>query len=298
MPRTWGLALAPHRPSPEGDLAVLVATQRFFANPNSLPSMPEVAMQLMKSFNNDNIGLADLAQIVGKDPALAAKVLRLANSARYRPAHDIGTLRDAAAVLGMDTLRNLALSACLSGAFPPVRGLDRGRFWRHSMATAAYAQLLSKWMQLDTEAAYLAGLMLRTGQILMAQAEPDLVADEESLVDVAGCRVSLEISRFGCTHGDVTAELAQRWHFPATLVEAFAQASEPMAAHPFSLQGAVLRMAEVLADAHDMETSGREALEEAEPELLAHLHIDMDWLETRLTEAGDVLEGMTSLVSH
>jgi len=96
----------------------------------------------------------------------------------------------------------------------------------------------------------------------------------------------------------VTAELAQRWHFPATLVEAFAQASEPMAAHPFSLQGAVLRMAEVLADAHDMETSGREALEEAEPELLAHLHIDMDWLETRLTEAGDVLEGMTSLVSH
>lgn len=277
---------------------MLVATQRFFSNPNSLPSMPEVAAQLMQSFDDDNMGLSDLAQIVGKDPALAAKVLRLANSARYRPAADIGSLRDAAAVLGMDTMRNLALSACLSGAFPPVRGLDRGRFWRHSMATAAYAQLLSKWLQVDSESSYLAGLMLRTGQILMAQTEPDLVADEEALVDVAGCRVELEISRFGCTHGDVTAELAQRWRFPASMVEAFAQASEPMSAHPFSLQGAVLRMAEVLADAHDLELSGREALEAAEPELLAHLHLDMDWLEQRLTEAGDVLDGVGGLFSH
>lgn len=71
----------------------------------------------------------------------------------------------------------------------------------------------------------------------------------------------------------MTAELTRRWRFPRVRPQALGDPADPMAAKPFSLLAAVLRMAEVLSD----------ALEPAEPELIAHLHLDMDWPEQRLT---------------
>jgi HD-like signal output (HDOD) protein len=272
--------------------------QKYFLNQGALPTMPEVAHQLLRSFNDDNISLTHLAGVISKDATLAAKVLRLANSAHYRPAHDIATLADASSVLGLDTLRNLSMAACVVGAFPQARGLDRMQFWRHSLATAGYARALSRWLQLDSEVAYLAGLMLRTGQILMAMSEPGLVADEEAHITEAGCRLSLEIHRFGCTHSDVTAELARRWQFPALLVKAFADASDPVIARPFSPLAAVLRMAEVLADALDLGTPPMEALVVAEPALLDHMHIDRPWLADKLMALGDVTDGLAGMLVH
>ena len=110
------------------------AAERFFVRHSALPTMPEVASRLLKSFDDDNVGLAQVAALIEKDSTLAAKVLRLANTAHYSPSHQIATVLDAAHALGLETLRNLTLAACLSGAFPAVKGLDRATFWRHSVA--------------------------------------------------------------------------------------------------------------------------------------------------------------------
>lgn len=264
------------------------AAKRFFANPSALPAMPEVATRLLKSFDDPNASMGQVADLIGKDPVLSAKVLRLANSARYSPAHNINTLKDAANALGMDLLRNLSMAAAISGAFPTVAGLERKAFWRHSVSTAAYARLLSKVLQLDADAVYLAGLMLRTGEVLMAMMESDQVADVERHAQEPGSRYSLEQTRFGCTHADVTAGLARHWHFPDDMVQAFADANDPMALRPFSLMAAVLHMAEVLADAAASQTEPVTALGEALPELVSHLHLDLEDLRQRLAAAGDV----------
>jgi len=132
--------------------------------------------------------------------------------------------------------------------------------------------------------------------LLMAQDDPALVADVEARAQEPGSRASLEMHRFGCTHADVTAELAALWHFPVGLIEAFRDASEPMEVRPFSLLAGVLRMAEILADALDAGQSPRAALQQATPELLEHLHLDLDWLEAKLAAAGDPVAGMDSLL--
>nr|WP_276598069.1 HDOD domain-containing protein [Roseateles koreensis] len=258
--------------------------------------MPEVASRLIRSFDDENTSLAALADLIGKDAGLSAKVLRLANSARYSPSHQIASLKDAAAALGMDTLRNLSLAACMSGAFPNVKGLDRGRFWRHGVATAAYAGILAKLVKLDADTSYLAGLMLRTGQILMALTEPDKVAEVEILALEPGSRFSLEMHRFDCTHADVTASLARHWHFPQTLVEAFADANTPMEIRPFSLMAAVLHMAEVLADAAEHKVPPGQALQAAVPELVEHLHLDLAFLEAKILAAGDVASDIEQML--
>ncbi|MEL4180805.1 HDOD domain-containing protein [Roseateles sp. PN1] len=272
------------------------AAEKFFQHNSALPTMPEVASRLIRSFDDDNISLATLADLIGKDASLSAKVLRLANSARYSPSHQISTLQDAAAALGMETLRNLSLAACMAGAFPKVKGLDRGVFWRHGITTAAYARVLAKMVKLDAETAYLAGLMLRTGQILMALAESDKVAEVETLAVEPGSRFSLEQHRFDCTHADVTASLARHWHFPAAMVEAFADANTPMEVRPFSLMAAVLHMAEVLADAAQNKDNPTHALQVAVPELIEHLHLDLAFLAAKLEAAGDVASDVEQLL--
>lgn len=263
------------------------SADRFFRGHAALPVMPEVGRRLLNSLDDDGVTLGQLAELIGKDSTLAAKVLRLANSARYSPSHTIATLQDAAMALGLETLRNLAMAGSISAAFPVVKGLDRQRFWRHSLRTAGHARLLAKLLQADADVAYLAGLMLRTGQLLMAMTETDQVADVESHAAEPGSRFSLEMSRFGCTHADVTAALAHHWHFPAPMVEAFKDANAPLEIRPFSKLAAVLRLAEVLADAADQRQDPVQALQQAVPELVEHLRIDLEFLRLRLDGAGD-----------
>lgn len=267
-----------------------VAAERFFLKHHALPTMPEVASRLLKSFDDDNVGLAQVAALIEKDAALTAKVLRLANSAHYSPSHQIASVVDAAHALGLETLRNLAMAACLSGAFPKVQGLDRAVFWRHGVATANYARILAQMLGAGgatADTAYLAGLMLRTGQLLMALDDPQRVADVEAHAAEPGSRFSLEEHRFGCTHADVTASLAAHWHFPAALVEAFKDANTPLDIRPFSLIAAVLHVAEVLADAAEHHDEPVHALEVAVPELVAHLHLDLDLLAAKVAAVGD-----------
>ena len=266
---------------------VSASAERFLGGHASLPVMPEVGRKLLRSLDDDGVSLGQIAELIGKDSTLAAKVLRLANSARYSPSHTIGTLQDAAMALGLETLRNLAMAASISATFPEVKGLDRQRFWRHSVRTAGYARLLAKLLQGDADTAYLAGLMLRTGQLMMAMSEPDQVADVEAHAAEPGSRFSLEMHRFGCTHADVTAALAAHWHFPADLVEAFKDANAPLEIRPFSMLAAILHPAEVLADACDQQSDRIAALELAVPELVEHLHMDLDFLRLRLDGCGD-----------
>jgi len=266
------------------------AADRFFVGHHALPTMPEVATRLLKSFDDDNIGLTQVAALIEKDSTLTARVLRLANSAHYSPSHQIATVLDAAHALGLETLRNLAMAACMSGAFPNVRGLDRATFWRHSVATANYSRILARMQGADAgtaDIAYLAGLLLRTGQLLMALDQPQLVADVEAHAAEPGSRFSLEERRFGCTHADVTASLAARWHFPQALVEAFKDANAPLEVRPFSLIAAVLHVAEVLADAAEHHDEPVHALKLAVPELIEHMHLDLELLAARVAATGD-----------
>lgn len=272
------------------------AAEKFFKNNNALPTMPEVASRLIRSFDDENISLNAIADLIGKDSTLSAKVLRLANSARYSPSHQISSLNDAAGALGLDTLRNLSLAACISGAFPVIKGLDRALFWRHSITMAAYARILSQMLRLDADTSYLAGLMLRTGQLMMAMEDPAQVADVEAHAAEPGSRFSLEEHRFGCTHADVTASLAAHWHFPAAMVEAFKDANTPMEIRPFSLMAAVLHLAEVMADAAEHHSKPTEALMVAVPDLVEHLHLDLAFLEAKITAAGDVASDVEQLL--
>ncbi|WP_332291422.1 HDOD domain-containing protein [Aquincola agrisoli] len=262
----------------------------------TLPAMPEVAHTLIRSFSRDDLSLHEVAGLIGRDQTLAAKVLRLANSPRYSPSHSIATLKDAAATLGLRALRDLTLSACMSGAFPAVIGFDRLAFWRSTLALAAYTQPLARALDCDEDIAYLGGLVLRTGQILMLMADPEhavLVHYQSTAVDSV---IGVETRLVGCSHPEITAELAHQWRFPDTLVMALNAAVDPLATRPFNRLGALLRLASVVTDCRDLGVPVDEGLRAAQPALVEHLQLDLPWLLEHLPDHRLATAGVEALV--
>ena len=248
---------------------------RFFDNTTDLPTLPEVAQRLLATFSHDEVSLRELAALIGQDPALAARLLRLANSARYRPRERIARLQDAAALIGLGPLRSLAMGACLAQAFPVLPGFDRLRFWRQNLATAAYSRWLAAARGLNTDTAEVAGLVLRSGELLMMMVDPGTAVLVESLAGAPDSIFELQRLHFGCTHAEVSAELAVRWRFPAAIIDTLYTAGEPLAAVPFSAEGAVLRAASVMADAADDGFEPLQALQEFQPALVQALGLDL-----------------------
>lgn len=264
---------------------------------SSLPAMPEVAVRLLDTLQRDDVTLGHLAEIIACDQALAVKVLRLANSARYSAGRGVGTLQDAAATLGMRSLRDLTLSACLVGVFPEPDGFDRVAFWQGSMATAAYARCWAGPLQQDDDVAWLCGLVLRTGQLLMMQFDPQraVLAQRITALEV-DATMGYERSMMGCSHPDVTAALARHWRFPAALVAALAASADPMEYRPFNRMGAVLRLASVTTDARRLDKPLQGVLPQVQAPLLAHLQLDLVSLDAQLPSWAQVTAGAEDLL--
>lgn len=251
---------------------------------NAMPAMPEIARKLINSFDRDDLSLGELTHLVGQDQSLSAKLLRLANSARYAPSRNITSLHDAAACLGLRTMRDMTLSASMTGAFPDVAGFDRKAFWRGNLANGVYAQALARLLDVDPDVAYLGGLMLRVGQLLMMLVDPQAMAQVAKQSRALDSRISYEQMLLGRAHPGVTADLARHWRFPDTLSLAFDAAVDPMTARPFCRLGAVLRLADVVTSARDLGIPASAGLQHAQGPLVEHLNLDLSWVDAHLPD--------------
>ncbi len=101
--------------------------------------MSDVAHALTKTLNNEAATMEEVRDIIAKDPALSAKLLRLANSASFGLPRSLSSLGEAIALAGRSKARTLSLASCMNDSFPVLSGLNSQEFWNASMATAGYA---------------------------------------------------------------------------------------------------------------------------------------------------------------
>ncbi|QBE65506.1 HDOD domain-containing protein [Pseudoduganella lutea] len=220
---------------------------QFFADVK-LPTIPEVAHALIATLDDEDASTKSVAAIIARDPALTAKLMRLANSARFGFSRGVSSLDDAVALAGMSHIRTLALATCFAESFPELPGLDSGEFWKSSMACAGYGKWLATGLGIDGGEAWLAGMMLRLGELLIYQVSPAQFAEIEQQPHLPGGRWEREQRLLGFSEGQITAELGRRWNFPAKIVRALECSSEPMAAKPFCQLAGVIHLASLLAD--------------------------------------------------
>lgn len=244
-----------------------------------LPSMSEVASALIQTLHRDAVTLQELSAIIAKDPGLSARLLRLANSAQFGLPRGVATLDDAIAMVGVSRVRALALGSELNQVFPSIAALPRKVFWQYCMTCAGYAQWLAESLDIDPQTAWLTGMMLRLGELQIAQTLPDVMVHIEQHPCAPGERWQRERACTGFSEGQLSAELARRWNFPMQMTQALQRACDPLQEQAFSRLGSVLHLAGLLADFPPEEPVTTERLP---LEVVDSLKLDLLWLDAHL----------------
>lgn len=233
--------------APESILPRLQAAARALATANA------GASALMGLLVDPDVDLDLVLAELDRDPALAARVLKVANSPFYGRAGQIGTVRHAVALLGLTAVRSIAAAGCLD-RLTPARGgpaFDGRRFRRHSLAVALATRALARHQGLPIEAeAYMAGLLHDVGVLVLMRAMPEATSRfDRAAAPPEG--LDAEYAQLGATHVQAGQLLAEAWQLPGWLVQALAQHHAPAApardASPHAALPTLLALADTLA---------------------------------------------------
>jgi diguanylate cyclase (GGDEF)-like protein len=186
----------------------------------NFPSPPGVATHIIELAQDPNIEMGKVARAIGMDPALAAKVLRIANSPLYAQRRRSENLRQSLIVLGLNATLTLALSfslvKSLRGAKP--NGVNHPLYWRRALLGASAARALGEATgQTLLEELFLAGLLQDIGMLALDKAIPDLYRDTAELQKSHRELAAHERKRIGVDHADVGVWLMKQWNLPERL---------------------------------------------------------------------------------
>lgn len=185
----------------------------------SLPTVPAVALTIMNKCKDDDVDFGELASLIGSDPALAARILRLANSAALGGRRRITSLRPALTRLGLRLTHATVLGFALAAQTDAMGDFDSTHFWRYSLSTSHAARAISKCTgRLDPDDAFAAGLLQDVGVLALCCAlGDDYRAVLEDHRESAQPLQELEEETVGTTHTLVGAELLSGWGLPDAL---------------------------------------------------------------------------------
>lgn len=219
------------------------AIATLLSQPQNLPHIPEIVRELIQSFNQKDPDLLRIADKIAKDPVLSAKLLRLANSARYGCSRQIATVRDAAVRLGTDTVRNLVLASALVESVDAVPGIDLKHYWSHVFEVAELTKLLDKHLGGRGENAFTCGLMHNLGRLVMHKGLPENLVSRITDLEPLKGRANAEQAVVGFDYAELGAELAKHWSFPDFMCDAIRWHYNPTKADVFSKEAGLIYLA-------------------------------------------------------
>ena len=196
---------------------------RLAARAGDLPALPDVAMRVAAIASDPDGSMRDLEAAVARDQAIAARVLRLSNSAYYGLPGHVSTLGRAILVIGAAKLKAVVLAACTESLFHRRHSNFPGRvLWEHSLATALVARHIATLCGYpDREEALVAGLLHDIGKVVMDTNDTEKYRDV--ILRVTGRRetfVTAEREIFGFDHAQVGGLVTRRWSLAESLSEA------------------------------------------------------------------------------
>ncbi|HKT72194.1 MAG TPA: response regulator [Steroidobacteraceae bacterium] len=249
-----------------------------------LPTLPRIYTALQGIVQDENVTLADVAKLVSADPALAARVLQMVNSAFFRLARSISNIEQAVSYLGFQAIRNLAMSVEIFTKWPGghCRGLDLAKLQQHAQAVAAVASALTVKTPIADDA-LLAGLLHDIGYWVLAQECPQELHQAVERAAATGVPLhEAETEVLGASHAEIGAYLLGIWGLPYPVVEAVAHHH-----HPERVEHTQFDVLSALVVAHSLVAADDAAAFEAplkgdrrvDSQYLLDVHAPFDWEE-------------------
>ena len=266
-----------------------------------IATLPEVTIRIIDVVQDSRSTAHDLHQIVGNDPALSARVLRVVNSAFYGLPGQIGSIDRAIMMLGLNAVKNIAIAASLSRMFKTnvVHDDFSGKdLWTHSVAVGAANKVLTNIMGLTLpDEAFLAGLIHDLGLVAIMQSCQAELLEILNLARTGVSYTEAEIKVIGATHEEVGAALAQRWRFPRPLqyVTGYHHRPEELAQEN-RLLVTVTHVSDVLCAEKGLGMSITTSGQELASRYLDELGLTSEQIEGAFTQLEDELETVRSLI--
>ena len=262
-----------------------------------LPTLPVLVIQVQRALANEMSGLRDIGQIIERDPALTARLLRVANSAAFSRGDPVTNIGAAVGRLGMGHVRSLCLAVGVVRAFgESSQRLDHKRYWQHSAAVGMVAERLAgeskRYAQVDGAEAYTAGLLHDVGLLVMDQFFPEEFAGTQEETDREHApRWRVELGRLGQDHGAIGARVLERWQLPDVVRLAVDGHHLPDQAHGKAAALAQITWgAEALCTASGLELAQEGAPEVTPAEVFERCEVPSDRRDALLAEVGAIGE--------
>jgi HD-like signal output (HDOD) protein len=209
----------------EADLSGDDLKKRIIKRINDLPPMPKVLFKARQVLADPNSSFKDISRIIETDQAIAAKILKVANSAYYGLSGMVSSLHQASVVLGYQTLEQvitMVSSASLLGKQLRGYGLQAGMLWRHSLATAIGSRLIAKTRAPSLENdAFSVGLIHDAGKLALdAYVLTKRKEIECFLRDQSPYFLEAERQVLGFDHTEIAHDLSQKWKLPENHADA------------------------------------------------------------------------------
>jgi diguanylate cyclase (GGDEF)-like protein len=197
----------------------------------TLPSIPVVVLEVLNLCEREDINIGEITRVLSRDPALAAKVLRMANSAFYGTRSQITTVDRAISIMGINATLSLALGFSLASNLNKSHkaGFDYVTYWRRSTVAAASSQALAKWTNdMKPRELFFAGLLQDIGMLALNEVFPGIYGKLVAASNQQHNRlVELENNAYGTDHGAIGSWLLESWEFPKNLRISVAASHNP-----------------------------------------------------------------------
>jgi HD-like signal output (HDOD) protein len=194
-------------------------------------SLPDVYIRLREVMESDDASMADAAEVLSLDPALAARILRMANSAFYGFRSQVDTVSRAASILGMQKIHDLALAASISSAVEGLSNdlMDLDTFWYRSVHCGFLAQAIAEGAGMrQTESMFVRGLLHDIGHLVLFNHYPEKCRQALARSDEGfDARLYEEERLIGVDAMQFAAELSRVWQLPKSFVDTFTHLSRP-----------------------------------------------------------------------
>lgn len=190
-----------------------------------MPSLSTTVGKVMEICSRTDASPNELNKVISLDPILTGQVLKLINSAYYSLINKVTSLTRAITMLGMNTVKNIALSTAIIRTLSGVkksRALPAAKFWEHSIGTGVSARLLGEvkgYSPMEREELFLAGLLHDLGKVPFGDEYIEVLniakQEQRSLIEV-------ERHLIGIDHQEVGLMIAEKWKLNKVITECIA----------------------------------------------------------------------------
>lgn len=185
-----------------------------------LPSLPEAIVKLGEAISND-ASMETIVGLVQNEPALTARVLRLANSAWYHHGHQVNTVKEAVSNIGLQTTYQLIVVSSIIEIFQGINShlVNMRTFWQQSMRMACAASVLAEHLHHpDPLRVFSSALLAYVGKLILYISIPTEMQKVLILMMDDGIQqFQVERNNLGIDHSELAAALLASWMLPSAL---------------------------------------------------------------------------------